>query len=242
MDKTLFSVIRLQNIDSRIFELNKAFATIPARIEIIDSAVSEVEKRKHDSQNALEENTKARHKFELDIKALQEKESKFKSQLFQLKTNKEYEAMQDEIRNVSAGISALEEKIIMNMEEEDALIKSRDEATEEFEKRKTLGLNEKEDLQAEKNALDEDLVKAKKEREEALVGMDSAILSQYNRIMAHVQDGQAVVTIDGVICTGCQKTMPAHYAAVVRKNQQILTCDGCSRILYQVEDETDHDG
>src|SRR5258708_26959762 len=70
---------------------------------------------------ALDACQKSRRQHEAGLQDLEVKRSKYKGQLMEVKTNKEYTAVLHEIENVEREIRALEDQILLEMERAESL-------------------------------------------------------------------------------------------------------------------------
>src|SRR3989338_8624390 len=114
-------LIKLQAVDSRLYRLRREREAKPKLIE-------ELEVRRDQEQVAvknIEEKIKAlqlrRKEKEIDLQEKEANVKKLQFQLFQIKTNKEYQTMQHEIEGLKADNSRLEDEILLMMEEADKL-------------------------------------------------------------------------------------------------------------------------
>ena len=95
MNPDIHHLFRLQQLDSEIESARRRIAEIPAvqdalatRLEQATAAVAAVKERLAASQAE-------RKKIEAEVATIQTRLSKYKGQLTELKTNKEYQAMRD---------------------------------------------------------------------------------------------------------------------------------------------------
>src|SRR3990172_9084700 len=103
MNPVLEKLIRLQRAESDWRRAETARAEIPRR------------------QAALEASGKSRRKLEGELQDLEGKRSRYKGQLMEVKTNKEYTAMLHEIESVEREIRTREDQILEEMEKSEAL-------------------------------------------------------------------------------------------------------------------------
>src|SRR5262245_47872800 len=113
----LDALIHLQELDSAAERLRRRIADLPSaqtaldeRIAALSSAVTGVKERMTVSQTA-------RREIEKDLAVVQGRLSKFKDQLMEVKTNKEYHAMQTEIATAEQGVRQQEDRLLDRMEE-----------------------------------------------------------------------------------------------------------------------------
>src|SRR6187397_2720755 len=114
-------LIRLQQLDSEIEAARRRIAEIPAvqealaaRLEQATAAVAAAKQRLATSQTE-------RKAIETEVATIQTRLSKYKGQLLELKTNKEYQTMQHEIVVAEEAIRSLEDRVLERMEEAENL-------------------------------------------------------------------------------------------------------------------------
>jgi len=64
-------------------------------------------------------------------------------------------------------------------------------------------------------------------------GLDKPTFAKYEQLLKG-RRGVAIARMEGELCTACHIAMRPAVAARVRKNEELLTCDNCQRILYYV--------
>jgi hypothetical protein len=57
------------------------------------------------------------------------------------------------------------------------------------------------------------------------------VLSQYQRLLG-TKAGIAIAEARGESCSGCYMSIPPQVYVNVKKNESIITCPNCGRILY----------
>lgn len=61
--------------------------------------------------------------------------------------------------------------------------------------------------------------------------LDPAILSHYRQLKRNRR--RALVSVEGGVCQGCHRQLPAQLAQAVRKERdRVLTCTSCNRFVY----------
>jgi predicted nucleic acid-binding Zn-ribbon protein len=156
---------------------------------------------------------------------------KFQSQLNQVKTNKEYSALEGEIARTRADNSLIEEDVLKIFDQMDA-------ETQKILKEKEFLKAEEGKLAQQKKKFDEEVGRIKTEAEglnaqrAILAGkIDKAILAKYNRIIKS-KDGLAVVPVTGDSCQGCFRILPSQVIHEIRTKKELVCCGSCARILY----------
>ena len=94
------------------------------------------------------------------------------------------------------------------------------------EERKQLEEQNKRDLSALESYL--------KERKEIQASVSPDLASQYERVRKH-RGGIGVAAARNEVCEICQVRIRPQVFQEIRKNDQIIACDACQRILYDPE-------
>ena len=117
----IINLVRLQELDSEIYALGSEKAAKPQEIKAIETTFElkkqnlvVLEKKSLDLQ-------KQRKEKELELATNAEGVKKLSGQLFSLKTNKEFQTMQQQIADAQADGAVIEEKILIFFEESDKI-------------------------------------------------------------------------------------------------------------------------
>jgi len=227
----------LQKIDNIIQNLREEEEKIPVEIKNLKKKVEEKEEYLEDKKRESEKVVQRRRNFERVLEETQDRIRRHKSQLLNVKTNREYSALITEITVDENKVSQYEERVF------DALRQSEELVEEIKELEKTL-LEEKRKFEEKKTLLEKQLDKIKKsllakenERKSVKATINSVTLDKYERIREK-RGGIAVVPIKGSVCSGCHTFLPPQFVSEIRKGQRILTCEQCGRILIWEEGES----
>jgi predicted nucleic acid-binding Zn-ribbon protein len=157
--------------------------------------------------------------------------------MFEVKTNKEYQALLTEIDAMKEACSRVEEEILQVMDEIEEVKK--DLSKREKEAKVTLEKMEGERKKlVEKMAHDENAWSKQVERREALSEqIDPKLLKLYNTLKEKRQ-GVGVVSVRSETCQGCFVHVPPQMFIEVQKNNALIRCPHCNRILYWDEDRS----
>ncbi len=232
MIQQIESLIELQKLDLEVDVLQKKAQAVPLAIE---QTKQEFESHKVSLEALKQDLVKVqadKKQKELDLGGKEDEIKKHQTELFKIKTNKEYTALQAEIEKLKADKSVVEDEILKSMDATEAVnVKIK---------------NEQEKLKAEESvlagklgALEQELAKfndqiavnaSKREALSTKIPADS--MSLYNRIRKS-KKGLAIVEIrDHKSCGGCHITLPPQIINEVRKLEHLVLCENCSRILF----------
>ena len=97
MHPDLKGIVEVQQLDQQVAELTVQIDSLPKQIQTLQSQLDDFIHTHEERKKRLAANLKERKDLESEIKAIQEKITKHKDQLYQVKTNDQYRAMLKEI-------------------------------------------------------------------------------------------------------------------------------------------------
>jgi uncharacterized protein len=229
-------LIDLQRKDSLILEKRRFIDKVPMRIFEVDEPLKQAKLELENMKKRSEIASKKRREKEAALSEAQEKIRKMKARVSDLKTNKEYQAYQKEIEASEKEIFAIEDDILQFMEEVDVVSKGQQEkeAGVNAEIEKINAFRKK--LEAEAAKHEEELDLLKEERSGIVSGIDPDVYNTYMTLLRDSGDGVAVTTARNELCSGCDMNIPPQLYVEIRKNEEILQCPQCRRILYASEE------
>ncbi|MCC7008703.1 MAG: hypothetical protein IT184_07795 [Acidobacteria bacterium] len=233
MSPVLTALIALQQLDSAAEQARRRLGDLPGLERAADVAVSEAEMAVDAAKARLAENHRARRELEKQVAEVDTRLSRFEDHKAAVKTNQEFTALLSEIATARTSKDTLEEQILLLLDEADGigadLAAAEAALAEARRERGALGQT----LAAERDALDADLRRLAAERAPAARDVPSAVLAKYEQILKQ-RRMLAVVSIDGDICAACHVRLRPAVAQQIRRNEDIVQCDSCQRILYAV--------
>ncbi len=227
----IIGLIRLQELDSEIYILGKEKAAIPQAIAALEAAFE----LKKENLLALDKKALAlqvqRKERELELGVNTEAVKKLSGQLFSLKTNKEFQVMQQQIADTKADGSVIEEKILMLFEEADQIKALIDAENLKLKDEEKIFLQQKKEVQSRSDQIADRLAQLDAQRKQIIPEIDSKMLQEYERIL-HSREGLALATVKNNSCSGCHMLVPPQVINLIKMYEHIITCEVCNRILY----------
>ena len=231
MNSDLKQLIRLQTIDISIQELRARIDRFPSISKALDEKLKTAQANLDGAKERIKNNQANRKKLESEIGTVEGKISKYRDQMISVKTNEEYRALQHEIEHAQTGIRKIEDDILnlmMEAETGQTEIKTAEAGLKSDqgrvqEERKALEEENKRDLSALEGYL--------KERKEIQAAVSSDLIFQYDRVRKH-RGGIGVAAARNEVCEICKVRIRPQVFQEIRKNDQIIACDACQRILY----------
>ena len=224
-------LVELQAVDTQLQDLNELLGDLPKKVDKLrqdeESLINAVDKGK----NRLKEIKLALNKAEHRMAEIKQKIDKLKDQLSLVTSNKQYDALTQEIEYLKQEMDEVELEDLELEEEKETLqndLQEKEENLESLSENLSTRRDRLEDLIAESADKKSELEKV---REEKSIHIDPSLLGRYMRIR-DARDGLAVVTLDGNSCSGCGFVVPTQSVSFIRKKTLLYNCDICSRFLY----------
>jgi len=234
MNVDLKSLIRLQSIDLSILEIQERIEVFPGISKALDEKLSAAVTALEAAKEKSKTDAAARKKLEGEVTAFEAKISKYREQMLSVKTNEEYKAFQKEIEHAQEGIRGVEDKILtlmMAAESVQADIKAAEVRLKEDQQRvnqerKALETENQKDVSAIESCLSE--------RKTIEPAISADLLTRYERVRKF-RGGIGVAPAKDYMCDACKVRLRPQVFQEIRKNDQIIACDACQRVLYNPE-------
>jgi uncharacterized protein len=230
MNPDLEKLVRLQRAESDLRRAEAELAESPKQRTALDARLTEERSRLEAAKESLAAAQKARRHLEGDLQDLEAKRSRYKAQLMEVKTNKEYTAMLHEIEAVEREIRAREDQILGEMEKAEALgadVKSEEVVFKEIEARHR---DEARALDGRAETLRQESARLSAERDAVAATIPSDLRELFQRV-AKLRGAAVAEAKDGT-CQLCHMKLRPQMFMDLKRNEQIVQCPACSRILY----------
>jgi len=232
---------QLQLVDDQLDKLEELRGDLPNMVNSLQSKIDELNNEIKTKTTEQEESVEKRSQNEEEVEKLKESQKKFKAQLYQVRNNKEYDALTKEIDHSEEQISKL-------TAENDALADSSKSLSVQIEEIKP-ALEELQKELTERDADLKEIIKANEVEETKLLEARKKVeeqikkpdISVYMRIRK-AKKGKAVSTIKRSACSGCHNIVPSQRQLEIRRNNRLFTCEYCGRILVSQEIAEEVDG
>ena len=230
----LKKLIRLQAIDLAIQELRTTTGAFPAKSKALDEKLSNALAGVERTKDAIKNNQSGRKELESKVTDLEAKISKYREQLMSVKTNEEYKAMVKEIDYSQEAISKVEDQILTLMEASETLAQDLKAAESVLREDEKIVQTDRVSLE-EINLKDTATLKAYLEERTGLEKeVSEDILMRYEQVR-NARGGIALASASDEACDVCNVRMRPQVFQEVRRNDNIIACESCRRILYDPE-------
>ena len=231
MNIELEKLIDLQRLDSKISQLEERTQEIPESIEELNTTLEDSRRKLEEAEALLGEENTRRRELELEVESSRELLTKYKSQLMEVKTNKEYQAMLHAIANAEGEIAKKEDQVLEGMmviEETEQFTEKARRQFQEHEKEVVQKRGELEKFASAAQAQIDDLQQEKS----GLRSQIPAQLSQQYEKISTARNGLALAEAKDQSCQACHVRMRPQLFAEIKSSQEIIRCENCNRFLY----------
>jgi predicted nucleic acid-binding Zn-ribbon protein len=234
MNPNLSRLVRLQQIENAAEDARRVLADHPVRIAALESRLDVSRGAVAASRERLTANQAARREIEKELAVVQGRLSKFKDQLMEVKTNREYQAMQKEIEVARTEVASMEDRILERLLESDEISGAVKQAERELAGEERAVAAERAAFEQDRARLEQDLTKFAADRKALVAEIDSDALAVFEHV-ARGRKGVAVAEARDGHCTICHVRLRPQVFNEVRRNDSIIRCESCQRILYFAE-------
>jgi predicted nucleic acid-binding Zn-ribbon protein len=231
MSPVLASLVALQSLDSAADTARKRLAELPASERAIEQQLSAARETVESVKAKQQENRQAHRTLEKDVALVDTRLARFDDHKAAVKTNQEYTALLHEIATAKAEKDAIEERILILMDAADGLAAELQAAEAALAETARQGGEARAGLVAERDTLEAELARLAAERTRSIAGVPAAIQAKYEQLIKQ-RRGIAVAAMNGETCSACHVRLRPHVTQVVRRNEEIVQCESCQRILY----------
>jgi predicted nucleic acid-binding Zn-ribbon protein len=232
----LQNLIRLQDIDVRLFDLTDRLEAIPAERRRIEDLFRQEAADYLGIEDALAAAREDKVRVERDLVEYEQQHEKFKADLMRVRNQKEYGTILREIDATKKSIGVLETEALQFMEKIEELDKRLTDQAPQFaehraEVDRTLSL-----LDEEVARVESEIAGLRASREEISRDVAPNMLRVYDRI-AQTRKGRAMSEARGEIggkgrCSACNMSLRPQIFSDIRRGNELIVCDNCNRILF----------
>jgi uncharacterized protein len=230
MNATLESLVRLQQAENEMRRVEGELAAVPRAKAEVEARMAEERGRLEAAKTALEGCQKARKQHEAEVQDLEGKRSKYKGQLMEVKTNKEYTAMLHEIETVEREIRSREDQILVEMEQAEGFAAEAKREEILYKSVAETGRTEVETLEDKAAQLQVEVRRLTEERDRLAAAVPGEAMELFARV-AKLRGAAVSPAVEGM-CTLCHVKLRPQMWVDLKKNEELIQCPACSRVLF----------
>lgn len=230
MEEYIENLRKLQSVDIRIREIRDGLEKYPSEIGELKEDLRNRRESIELKESRVEELRSERKSLESSLGLNLDSIKKSEARLFEIKTHKEYEAIQKEITQTKKENLEIEDRTISIMEETEETEKLLGEEKtaysaleEEYGGKITEKERKIEELEVSRKPVE-------KEKSDLASRIDPKILPVYERILE--RNGRALALAENEKCTSCNINIPPQLFNEILKRIKLIQCPSCRKILY----------
>jgi predicted nucleic acid-binding Zn-ribbon protein len=235
MTATTETMSQLHRIHKQLTDRRERLEAGPHRVMAHEARFAKLE---NDKALAKENATQLRMAIDskqLLLQTAENKISELKGKLNACSSNREYQALSEQIAAAEMANSVLEDEILEAMDRSEQLALVVTEAEGEVFKGVTFLADAKQSVSEEEQAHKLSIAQLKSELAEAEMHLPDEVRSDYDRIV-RTRHEDSMAAVEGDICIGCyQKITPNMVNLLAMK--KVVICKACGRLLYLAEQE-----
>ena len=231
MDIDFDKIIQLQEIDTELRDTTLVAESIPRLVQDIEKKIQAGSKVLADAKDRMAHNQKRRRDLETEVKDLKLQIGKYKRQLNEVKTNKEYTSLLHEIEESQHKVDSLEEAIIAEMLAADDIEEEIKGATHRQGQEAENLKNETRALEAKLKELEEKRARLQRDKAALVPLIPPEQLKLYETIYAK-KGGTPLSPVKGEFCAKCHMRIRPQMLNEIREKAKVILCETCGRILY----------
>ena len=229
------TLYQLQTALSSIDEKRALRGELPLEVQDLEDEIEGLSTRIEKISNEIGEFQKAVSLKKAEIEAAQTSVARYKSQLNDVKNNREYDTLSKEIEYQTLEIELCNKKI------REAQMRINEKNQDLSNSR--IALDERRgDLEIKKNELDEIMEETRAEEEKLRLRVkdletriEPRLLNSFKRIRKSVRNGLGIVYVQRDACGGCFNKIPPQRQLDIKMHKKIIVCEYCGRILVDPE-------
>ena len=235
VETKLKSLYQLQTMLSEIDKIRILRGELPLEVEDLEDEIEGLKTRIENTTDEIKELRARINELKTKIDLANEKLAGYKSQLDNVRNNREYDLLNKEIE-----FQTLEIELCNKRNREAA---AAEKNKEELIERSKATLEERsQDLEVKKNELDEIVAETKAEEEKLRekaknleISIEPRLLTAFKRIRKNSRNGLGIVYVQRDACGGCFAKIPPQRQLDVRMRKKVIVCEYCGRILIDPE-------
>ena len=220
----------LQQIDSRIQELEAQRDAIPAKLRALRDSLSRIETMLAEERARLAEAERIHTEQNGELQSEESQITKAKLKLQQVKNTREYMATTRELESLRKIAGERQDEVLKIMEAIEKFRGSVQQHGAELGEMRIEIAREESSAQVQIAEIEASLGVERSGREAVAARVRPEILKRYRQI--RLKRGLAIVAVRGGTCLGCNVSIPPQLYNTLLRREALHSCPNCHRIIY----------
>jgi len=236
MQKVFDKLRELQKILLNEFETEAELEEIPRELNDLKKRFHKLERTNAEKEASKERNTELIQQLTKEKEEYKQNRDKYEGQIKLIKTQREYEALTNEIAQIDEKLEKIESDELEALQEVETLNSDLEEQKVILEELKETIAERNKEVSKLSSEKQKELDKYLKEKKSIVSGLDKELIYKFEKIVKN-KDGVGIISIKNNVCMGCNMLLPPQFVNDVRREDELIFCPNCSRILYYQQEE-----
>ena len=231
MREKMERLVALQTVDRKIQEMERAKEEIPQRLASLEQEFNKEEEKLKAERTGLEKLQKDRRQKEKDLEEEIDRVKKAEARVFEIKTNKEYQAVLKEIETAKKLNRQREEEILGILERFEEMQTQLGKHEKILEARRKEYQREVAELKQKAASFEAEMADEVRQRQAQEKEIPQELLIKY-RMLSEKRQGVAVARVTNGVCQACNMNLRPQLYIELQKQDTLIVCPNCNRILF----------
>lgn len=224
-------LFELQQTDTEILAVQDKLKSVPNKIKRLEESIHVYQQKLEEKQKKLADAEKEQRSKAGALEMQQEQRRKSQARLREVKTNKEYQAVDQEISFLMGKEAEIEDEILEIMLLIDQLKEELNQQQKAFDGEQAKNNEQKAEYEKETDDLKSQIADYQEKRLNFQPKIHPDLINRYQEWFKRQGTGLISLVVDNA-CGSCHLRVPPQTLQQARKNEQIIRCGSCQRILY----------
>jgi predicted nucleic acid-binding Zn-ribbon protein len=234
MQPLMTQLAELAAIDLQLDELHEDLGDLPKEVKDSERTVKTRTALAEETQQLLDELLTFRANAHIMLQEIKDKEAHYTEQQFQVRNNREFDAITKEIESLRENRNRINEEQRTSAVKEDNIRQILTQQQQDLADARELLADKERELEELSSGHNNEMKALVERRVELAKTIDSNPLADYERIRTF--HTEAAVPLRKNCCSGCFSAVPAQKIVEIRNNlNKLFLCEHCGRILFPEE-------
>ena len=225
----------LHRIHRQLGDLQRRLDRLPKQLRAAESHVAHQQEQQETATQQSKSIRMASDAKQVQLKGGEGKVAELQNKLNAAASNREYQALKDQIAALRMTNSVLEDEILDSLDKFEASQQRVAEAKTALAKARENSAKVHSEAEAQRPVIETDVARLQAELKRCEAGLPVEIREPYNRVVRHHGD-DALAAVQNEYCSGCNQHVPLNVVADIMLDHPKF-CKSCGRMLYLPEDE-----
>ena len=225
----LLQLLQVQEVDLELRSLEEAKSEYPSEITQRQAEIERAEGSLKELTERLAESERGQRHYERELEEAKDQLKKLEARFSEVKTNREYDALQIEVEAAKAKMSEYESQILELIESSEKTREQVDLEKVDADEVRQDQQTHIDDLQAKLDSIQGEVDSIQTRRAKAAKGLEPSLLRQYETVKR--LRGLTVAAVRKGSCGSCYRQLPAQMKSIVRRAQEVIICESCGAII-----------